>query len=300
MVVDSTLKMTSLQADLAQPFCLRLSKILAERCTIKIEFVESNNWQERFRQMETGEVQLGVMCGLHYVFQTARSESFAKLLAAPIMSGDLYREKPHYYSYVVVNSKSAFYQWDDLRGARWGFNEPSSQSGYNLLLHELVVQQEKDDFIGEILQSKSHQNSLSAITRGQIDAAVIDSTVFELARFRDSNWYDRFRVIKTLGPSMAPPIVVSTKLPQHLVDLLRQEILNLHTTEESRVFLEEARISRYVAVQDSDYDDIRKMHSMVEGVFPGAFSKKVQHACEIQPPFFQDFKTLLMKTELSS
>jgi ABC-type nitrate/sulfonate/bicarbonate transport system substrate-binding protein len=55
------------------------------------------------------------------------------LLAAPLPAGARYGGKPIYFSDVVVRRDSPYQTFADLRGVTWGYNEPGSQSGYNVV-----------------------------------------------------------------------------------------------------------------------------------------------------------------------
>ena len=59
-----------------------------------------------FDQFERGEADLGVICGLPYVWLAARRPRPVEPLAAPVLAGDRYGGRPVYYSDVIVRRDS--------------------------------------------------------------------------------------------------------------------------------------------------------------------------------------------------
>jgi phosphonate transport system substrate-binding protein len=130
---SSELLFASLMADNAAEFCGALVDYLARRLGVAVRELDAVDWQERERMLYRGEAQLGVVCGLQYVYAVDRGERPGiDLLAAPVMRGERYRGRPIYFSDVVVRRDSPARCLADLRGTSWAYNEPTSQSGYNL------------------------------------------------------------------------------------------------------------------------------------------------------------------------
>jgi phosphonate transport system substrate-binding protein len=127
------LRFSSCQAPIAELFCEALAAFIGESLSIPSEFVGDIPWQERYRLLERGDIQVCWICGLPYV-----KKNNVDLLAAPVMSDPRYGGKPVYYSDVVVRADSSFRSFEDLRGVRWAYNEPGSHSGYNVTRYYLA------------------------------------------------------------------------------------------------------------------------------------------------------------------
>src|SRR5215216_2799025 len=91
-----------------------------------------------FDQFERGQVDLGVICGLPYVWLADRRPPPVEPLAAPVLAGDRYAGRPIYYSDVIVPHDSPISCLEELRGCTWAYNEPTSHSGHTVTLHALV------------------------------------------------------------------------------------------------------------------------------------------------------------------
>src|SRR5689334_19349568 len=126
------MRLVSLMAENADFLYRALGPWLARRIGRAVEVIDDVPWQEREQMLDRGEAQVGFICGLPYALKVDRPHPLVELLAAPVMRGVRYQDRPVYFSDVVVRNDSAFRYFADLRGACWAYNEPGSQSGYNL------------------------------------------------------------------------------------------------------------------------------------------------------------------------
>ena len=123
----------SVMADNAAVFCQGLAAYLARHLGMPMRVLHGVPWQERERMLYRGQAQLGVVCGLQYVYAVDRGEQPGiDVLAAPVMRGARYQGRPIYFSDVVVVRDDPARCLSDLRGAAWAYNEPTSHSGYIL------------------------------------------------------------------------------------------------------------------------------------------------------------------------
>jgi phosphonate transport system substrate-binding protein len=252
-------RLVSLMADNASELYRAIAGFLSRRTGISIEVVENIPWQVREQMLDRGEAHLGFICGLPYVRKIDQPDSTLELLAAPVMQGRRYQGRPIYFSDVVVRHDSPYRTFADLRGASWAYNEPGSQSGYNLICCHLARLGETSGYFGRVVEAGAHQTSLRMIVDGMVDASAVDSIVLELELKLNPELAPLLRVIGTLGPSPIPPAVVSTQVPEPVRWSLRQALLWMHRDEEGRSLLEEAMVERFVEVGDEVYDEIRAM-----------------------------------------
>ena len=182
------------------------------------------------------------------------------------MQGARYQDRPIYFSDVVVHRDSPYHSFADLRGAAWAYNERGSHSGYNVVRYHLATLGVKQAYFGRVIESGAHQASLRMILDRQVDASAIDSTVLELELERQPEIQNDIRIIETLGPSPIPPWLILKTVPQPLRDQLRRVILNMRTDPRGRAILAQARIARFAAVEDRDYDPIREMARLADQI----------------------------------
>jgi phosphonate transport system substrate-binding protein len=252
------LQFTTCQAPIAEPLCHEVAAYVGRHLGMATSCRTDISWQERQQQLDSGAIDVGWICGASYVRRRA-SPARLELLAAPVSAHPRYSGQPVYYSDVVVQHDSPFQRFDDLRGARWAYNEPASHSGYHVVRYHLASCGADGTFFGSVTEAGSHQEALRLIRAGMADAAAIDSTVLELLVAQQPALATTLRAIATLGPSPIPPWVIGTHLSEALRVALRDLLLGMHTDAEGQQILERALLARFTTIADDDYDPIRHM-----------------------------------------
>jgi phosphonate transport system substrate-binding protein len=199
------------------------------------------------------------VCGLPYVTYERQGLSPAVPIAAPILTGKRYGGRPVYFSDVIVRRDSPARSFLDLRGRSWAYNEPLSQSGYGITRHHLVSIGETDGYFGEVVEAGFHEAAIDMVRRGEVDASAIDSHVLEVAMRTDPSLRDEIAVVDVLGPSTIQPITVTKRLPADSRRSIQRVLTELHHDRTMRAHLDFGLIDRITAVDESDYDDIRRM-----------------------------------------
>src|SRR5262249_3740996 len=182
-----------------------------------------------------------------------------ELLAAPVLRGARYGGRPVYYSDVIVRRGSRFRSFADPRGARWGYNEPNSHPGVGVVRSHLAQLGENNGYFGKVMEAGWHKRSIRLVAAGRVDASAIDSQVLAVALREHPHLARRLRVIDTLGPSTIQPVVAARRLPGLLKATLRSLFVEMHRSRAARAALAHGYVEHFVAVKDSNYDDIRGM-----------------------------------------
>jgi phosphonate transport system substrate-binding protein len=255
----SEILITSIQAPNADFVCEAIARYLSQKMGQTARFVAGIPWQERERQLDEGQIQLGWICSLPYILKVDRPDPAVELLAAAIMAAPRYRNSPIYFSDVVVLKDSPYQTFADLRGASWAFNEPNSQSGYNITRYHLATLGEPGPYFGRIIETGAHEVALEMVLNGEIDASAIDSTVLEIELASRPHIVDLIRIIDILGPSPIPPWVISKKVPIELRERIQQAFLTMHEDPAGRAVLKRGQMNKFTVVNDRDYDPIRHM-----------------------------------------
>ena len=258
------LRFTSCMAQNQDAVAQALVNHLATELDLAITFAIDQPWSERVADLSRDRLDFGWVCGLLYVRQKAAQLPVTPL-AAPVLPGRRYQNRPIYYSDIIVRQDSPFQTFTDLRGATWAYNEPGSYSGYQIVRHHLAGLDERSGYFGAVVQSTAHQRSLQMVLDGQVDGAAIDSTVLDVALRHDPAIRPQIRAVEVLGPSPIPLWIVSNHLPQPTQDRLKHALLSLHQTASGRRLLAQCGLLRFAAVTDQDYDFIRRVDQEAEG-----------------------------------
>ena len=256
--LPTPIRFTSCQAPAAEAFCAAVARYVGDRLGIAVEVEDGLPWRERLRAFDEGRIHVCWMCGLPYVWRADRADARPVLLAAPVMAGPRYRDRPVYFSEVVVRSDTRWRAFAELEGAAWAYNDETSHSGYNAVRHRLARMGRARGFFGTVVEAGSHEAALRLLLAGQIDACAIDSTVLDLLRLRDPGLSGRIRTIESLGPSAMPPWVVSRNVPARLRRALRQALVTMASDPRGCAVLAAWMATRFASVTDGHYDPIRR------------------------------------------
>jgi len=237
-----------------------LADRIGDRLGRPVELVTGHS----FDQFEHGEADLGVICGLPYVWLAARRPPAVEPLAAPVLTGDRYAGRPVYFSDVIVRRDRPITCLEELRGCSWAYNEPASHSGHTVTLYSLVRMGAEPGFFSRVVEAGFHQRAIRMVHAGAVDAAAIDSQVLAIELRDHPQLADRLRVVGTFGPSTIQPVVAASRLRDPLKDEVRELLVELGDDPSARPKLAYGFIDHFSPVDDAAYDDIRAMLTAVE------------------------------------
>jgi phosphonate transport system substrate-binding protein len=223
---------------------------------------------EGLDQLRDGSVDVAFLCGLPYVRLCRERSDMLRPLAAPVLDGARYGDRPVYFSDVIVRRDSPFRSFGDLRGQSWAYNDPDSLSGCLLVRHHLLQMGETEAFFGRRTFSGRHQESIRQVRTGEVDASAIDCQVLGVERLRNPDLAGEIRVIATLGPSTIPLVVATARVPEAVQVRVRDALCALGGDPVSRGVLASGLIRRFTPIDDRAYDDIRQKMAVVESVVP--------------------------------
>lgn len=116
------------------------------------------------------QIDLAFICGLPLIRYSQQVIDQLQTLVAPVMQASRYGNSPIYYADVIVKADSNIKKFGDLSGKTFCYNDPGSNSGYNLLRHWLIYLRRSPDvpfflllLIGDIVLSQKlpcHINNL--------------------------------------------------------------------------------------------------------------------------------------------
>lgn len=226
-----------------------------------VEFAGDQTWRQREALLDRGELHGAFVCGWHYAARLGGPREL-RLVGAPVLAAPRYRDRPIYFSDIVVAADSAFRSLDDLCGATVAFNDRDSHSGYNVLLERV---RGDAPFFAQAVESGSHTASMALVSAGRADCAAIDTTVLDLTLAQRSGQDPGLRVIETLGPSTAPPIALHGQVPRDTAERIEEALVTMHHSERGRAVLAAGLLARFDRVTASDYSEIGEIGRRAAG-----------------------------------
>jgi phosphonate transport system substrate-binding protein len=189
-----------------------------------------------------GTADVGFVCAPSFRFLN-RSARAVELLPLPVPSDARACGQPVYFADVVVSEGSRVQTFEELRGARWAYNDRNSKSGW-FSMAERCTPQPPEEFFGELIASGSHLRSLDFVSGGVADAAAIDSNVLRMQR-------TRLRVLESWGPFPIQPAVIRAALPDEAKRRIAGALLTIH--ERHAESLAQFGVLRFVSGSEADY-----------------------------------------------
>jgi len=181
-----------------------LERYITARLERPVALVKRRTYHEISAMLLSGQLDAAWICDDPYVQYQDR----LSLLAIP-----LYRHKPLYQTYVIVNEKSTAQSFDDIRGTVHAFSDPDSTSGYLVTRWMLALRQTTPaHFFRDTFFTYGHRNVIRAVGAGLAQSGSIDGYVWEVMTEREPEFIRKSRIIfksEWLGfpPIVAPAVV---------------------------------------------------------------------------------------------
>ncbi len=230
---------------------------IGEKLGQEVQMVQRKTYAEVNFLMKEGRIDAAFVCSRPYI--EGHRDFGMELLCVPVCFG-----KTEYQSYFIVHKDSPIQELEDLRGKDFAFSDPLSNSG--MLIPEYILAkmgERPDSFFRKHILTYSHDNSIRSVAEKYVDAAAVDSLIWEYLNAKESKWTAQTRIIHRSLPCAIPPIVVSVGIDQELKEKLRSTFLNMHKDPKGRQILKKVLIDRFTRIEDRAYDSIRQMEAFM-------------------------------------
>ncbi|MHC4474682.1 MAG: substrate-binding domain-containing protein [Planctomycetota bacterium] len=222
-----------------------------------IRMVQRKTYAEVNFLIKEGRIDAAFVCSRPYV--QGRADSAMELLCVPVCLG-----KTEYHSYFIVHKDSPIQGLEDLRGKVFAFSDPLSNTGMLVPTYTLAkIGETPESFFKGYIFTYSHDNSIRSVAEKFVDAAAVDSLIWEYLRVKEPELTSETRVIYKSAPFGIPPLVVSPNIAPELKEELRSAFLNMHKNPSGRNILKKVMIDRFTVIEDSAYDPIRQMEAFM-------------------------------------
>ncbi|WP_028579272.1 substrate-binding domain-containing protein [Desulfogranum japonicum] len=239
------------QAGLA--YYLDLLSYLQDKIERKIEYVDREDYAAINQLLKEGQLEAAFVCSGPYV--EGKEEFGLELLVAPQANG-----KTVYYSYIIVHKGSSYKAFEDLRGKKFAFTDPLSNTGKLVPTYMLAQMGETPEtFFKEFIFTTSHDKSIKAVSYGVVDGAAVDSLIWEYLRTTNPDLTSQTQILERSPAYAIPPIVVPSNLDKELKSRLKKALLDAHLDPRGKDILKRMNIDKFVVIDDNAYDSIRKM-----------------------------------------
>jgi len=236
---------------------------ISRKMGVPVELIQRDTYAEVNNLVKDNEIAAAFVCSGAYI--DGHKEFGMELLVAPKAYG-----APYYYSYIIVSSNSSAKKLEDLRGKKFAFTDPMSNTGKLAPTFMLAnIGEIPKRFFSDVIFTYSHDKSIEAVALGLVDGAAVDSLIWDYANNTNPEFTSRTSIIRKSPPYGIPPAVVPKDLSPDVKEKMRDILINMHLDADGIAILEKVKINRFIVIKDSAYDSIRKMKAFL--------SETVQH-----------------------
>lgn len=249
---------TMLSPKKALPAYEEIVNYIGEKLNIRTKMLFTKDYSSMNELVKTKKVLAAFVCSGPYVSQ--HDDWGMEIIAAPTLYGNSV-----YYSYIIVNKESGVNKFEDLKGKRFAFTDPISNTGKLVPTYELAkLNTTPELFFSDIIYSGSHDKSIEAVASNLVDGAAVDHLIWEYINKSDSAYTSKTKIIKKLGPFCIPPFVTYPDCDSTLKQNMRAILLNMHNDPKGKKILDQLYIDEFVLVQDDCYQSIREMNEWIK------------------------------------
>lgn len=229
-----------------------LADMLTDEIGIRVEGFTASNYVGVVEGLGSGQVDFGIIPPFAYIL--AHQESDAEVILTAInKSGEA-----KYRAQFMVRKDSGIRNFQDIKGKRVAFVDPSSTSGYLFPGAHLInegIDLEKDI---DYLYSGGHDKSLQLLLNGDVDVAI--TFVDARERYKDE-FPTAMDETEILGyTEYIPNISVTTRgdMDKETQEKIQNGLLNIIESEEgAELFKELFNMYGFEKATDADYEIIR-------------------------------------------
>ncbi len=207
--------------------------------------------------LRSRELDFAFICSGAYV--EAKDDFGAEVLVIPQIDG-----KTSYHAYIIVRSDSDYEKLEDLKDFSFAFTDPMSNTG--CLYPSFLVKQMgfvADDFFSRVIFTYAHDFSIQAVNSRLVDAASVDSIIYDYLQTHNPHKVDKLRIIIKSESFGMPPVVIHPEIEPSLKKNLETIFFRMSEDPQGREILDHLNIDRFIQGKDEDYESIRKMKALL-------------------------------------
>ena len=250
---------TTQELDIYKP----LLTALKEKTGKSIEFFMPTSYASVIEGMVNGWVHIGVHGPNSYVLAKEKDPNLEVFATYTKLKGHFQEEGPGYRAVLVVRADSDFDSIESPKGTIVGLADPASTSGNlmpRMVFGELIgTGPELEQYFSKVVYTGGHDQSALAVKEGRVDDAFVATHRLDNVIDRGLAKTEDYRVLWQSGIIPQDPMVYRTDLCEPIKAAIRDAFLTLHENPDAKPFFDGIKSTKFVAMQDSDYDIIRKL-----------------------------------------
>lgn len=236
----------------------RLQSYLQRATGSPVDLITRRTYQEITTLLVSGQLDAAWICGYPYVAHRGQLQ----LVAVP-----LWRGRPLYQSYLIVDRGRAAEDLSDLRGDIHAFSDPDSNSGFLVTRAALAEQGLRPDgFFAKTFYTYGHRNVIRAVSAGLANSGSVDGYVYEVVAEFEPELTRSTRVLRRSEWLGFPPLAAPrTPVDEGRLAALTDAFLKMAEDPEGRAALAMLRLDGFATEPPSLFDPIAAKAELVAG-----------------------------------
>lgn len=237
----------------------KLNEYISKKLDQKVELVSRKNYRDMNELIKRSEVDFASICSGAVAFLD--NNSF-RILAVPVVNG-----KKEYKSYLIVHKDFEYKDINSIKGKTVTFTDEISFSGTMYPIYYLKqIGIDPQHFFSKVFFTGSHDKSIYLVSKKVVDAAFVDSLVYNHEMIVNSGVAGKTKIVYESGYFPIPPIVASGKMNDDLFNKIREILINMHNDSEGKNILKMLNIDRFDEGGDLDYSEVIKISNEVKDI----------------------------------
>jgi len=219
----------------------------------KADFTQRDSYRETMDLLRLNQLDFAWVCDYPYL----HLRHLLRLLAVP-----LYKQKPVYYSYLIVNAKDEKTEgMTDLRNKIFAFADPYSNSGYLVPRYQIYkMGMDPEHFFHKSFFTWSHRKVVEAVATGLAQGGAVDSFVWDTLTMLEPELTSRTRIVWQSPGYGFPPMVAHIKnVDEGDFAEMQQMLLAMPDNHEGRKLLKRLNLDGFSIQSPSLYDSVAEM-----------------------------------------
>ncbi len=241
-----------------QNFFHEIITVVANLVGRNAELIQKRTYAEINDMLSKKEIDLAFVSSGTYV--DGKTKYGLEILAIPVING-----QKDYYSYIIAHSESKISSFADIRGKKFAFIDPHSNTGFTVPRYMLaLINETPESFFSDVIYTRSHDNSIRAVAKGFCEGAAVNHLIWEFLNNTEPKITAKTKIVKKSEPFGIPPIVVHSDMNKKLKANLKKIFLTLHEFENTKKLINMLQIDRFEQGDDSMYNTIRNMNKLIK------------------------------------
>ncbi|MFA7083142.1 MAG: phosphate/phosphite/phosphonate ABC transporter substrate-binding protein [Arcobacteraceae bacterium] len=236
---------------------MNFKKYLAQHANIEVnlKFAKSYSIMESFITNES--VDFAYVCGSTYV--NLDKQHHVELLAIPTVN-----QKTLYSALIITKKQQPFKGLFELKDTIFAMSDPDSNSGSLVPFYELIQKgYNKDKFFKKIVFTYDHGESIQAVLSGFVDAASVDSMIYQAYINKNPHAKEELKIIDQFGDYPIPPFIIRKNINQDIKTNLRNALINMHKDPFGKAILQAMAIDNFIKPHNISYDKINRVKEFI-------------------------------------